>query len=96
MFVVKLKYKEDKEIKYANKSVIQERKEARNNVDWFRMKLEDASKLMTELINRNSESSNYGWGGFVDQKKLDYISIVELSTYAPYSEYEVRDFMEFT
>lgn len=99
-YVVKLKYKEDgAEPCYANKNIVHSVKEIRNNgaysIDWFLLKLDDARKLVTDLISRSNEPpQSWGWGGS-PQKKLDFIAIVELSNYDSKREYEVVDYKEF-
>ena len=97
MYLIKLRYKNDKEIKYANKNVIQTRTEARINLDWYKMTLDNARKLMRELISKNNEvyeEFNLGWYSS-QESKLDFICIVELSNYYPYNEYEILDYKEF-
>ncbi len=98
MYTVKLKYKKSNEIMYSNESIIHERGDIRNGnnfqLKWFCLSLDKAKEIYKNLIFRNAnfESDSYGW---YEDKKLDYISIVELSNYEPYNEYQVVDYREF-
>ena len=96
MYVVKLQYKEDgAEPCYANNSIVHSIKEIRNNgaydLKWFLLKLDDARKLVKELIAQSGQAA--GW--YQPSKTLKYIAIVELSNYDSKREYEVVDYKEF-
>lgn len=96
MYVVKLRYKDNNEPCYANKDVIHSVNEIRKidnqlQLKWFILKLTDARNLVIDLISRQGQA--YGW--YQPPQQLDYISIVELSNYAPHREYQVVDFREF-
>lgn len=97
MYVIKLKYKKATEPSYANESIIHQVKDIRNKGDyqlkWFYMPLSKARRLMFELISRSNSSKEAYW--FDNEERLEYISIVELSNYAPYTEYQVIDYKEF-
>lgn len=96
MFVVKLCYKNSTEICYANESVVQSVKNIRNtesfiNLNWFCLKLEEARKLFVDLIAKDKQTNTW----YDPPQQLDYISIVELSTYSPHREYQVIEYREF-
>jgi len=99
MYVVKLKYKESNEICYANNFDILNRKELRNerigNFSWFKLSLAAAKQVYKNMCEQEVApvDNQYGW---VDpNRKLEYISIVELSNYEPHSEYQVLEYREF-
>ena len=95
-YVVKLKYKDSDHPMYANLSLIKNIKEIRYgndySLDWFSMDLSKARKLYNDLVSRNVASKGYS---YQDDKLLQYISIVDLSNYPPYSEFEVVEYREF-
>lgn len=94
MYVVKLKYKHSNTIMYANNNWVEERDKIRNSeyisLSSYTMSLNKAKELYKELVFRYSGTSDW-----YEDKDLDYIAIVELSNYAPYSEYEVKEYKEF-
>lgn len=88
MYLIKLKYKNSKVHNYANEYVMYNIKEVREQ-DQFSIKaicmsLTIARQLMSELVYRNYEENT-----------LEYISIVELSSYEPHLEYQTLEFKEF-
>ena len=96
MYVVKLRYKHNIDACYANESVIHSANDIRNadkslKLSWFFLPLEKARKLVIELVGRNGQAQ--GW--YQPPQELEFISIVELSNYAPYREYQVLEYREF-
>lgn len=97
MYVVKLKYKQALESSYANHAVIAPISEIkvtqRYTLQHFFMSLREAKQLMTALVSRQLNPQVSYWGD--PQQELDYISIVDISHYPPYSEFQVIDYREF-
>lgn len=97
MYVVKLKYQQSLEHCYANNLQVQPVRDIRDedsnfHLTHFIMSLKLAKELMLELIlKNNSENETY----FDSDKKLEYISIVEVSNYEPYREWQVISYKGF-
>lgn len=95
MFVIKLKFKNSHTIKYCNNYVIEDvivikRDTANFPLKHFTMSLPEATKLYRMLITRYKNPAD----GFFNTEAAEYISIVELSNYAPYSEYAVLEYYD--
>jgi len=95
MFVVKLKYKKSLQVYYCNKIVkadIQEVRKEHSNfpLPQFCVSLKQAKEVFKDLLfkYKNLEEE------YLDYGKPEYIAIVELSNYAPYSEYQVLEYFD--
>ncbi len=97
MYIVKLQYKDSNEIMYSNENMIIEKQSLASRYDLkaFSTSLLKAKKIFRTLISRSAGSDPGGNGWYDMPKSLSWISIVELSNYEPYSEYQVIDFREF-
>ena len=89
MFVVKVKSKDTTTPSYCNKNIILPVNEIDQNRNWlgrldFTMSFKEAKELYKVMLFRA-----------LDSKAYEYISIVELSNYEPYSEYQVIEYREF-
>lgn len=90
-FIVKLKYKNEMFIKYTNDNHINFTKEefreflVKNRSSLVTHK--EANRIMVTIISRDSWRS--------DDDKLEFISVVEISNYRPYSDYAVHSYREF-
>lgn len=98
MYVVKLKYKDNPETYYSNMSIIITEKELKTSA-WldikdFAFNKEKARDLFNTLIMRNI-SSETDYMGFYDEKLIHSVSMVEISSYKPYPEWQVSDYREF-
>ena len=97
MYVVKLRYKHAVEASYANHGIIAPLREIkitqRYALGQFFLSFKEAKQLMTALVSRQLNPQVSYWGD--SQQDLDYISIVDISHYPPYSEYQVIEFREF-
>lgn len=98
MYLIKLKKKKAIQPCYANEVIVHSAEEIRNqtshhNLTHFFMSLKQARELMFYFISRDIASKDDPW---VDEgDRLEYISVVECSHYAPYREYNVIDYREF-
>lgn len=97
MYVVKLRYKGSLEDCYANNLQVQPIKDIRDedsnfHLNHFLMPLQTAKELMFYLICRNNDEEEIH---FDDIKKLEYISVVEVSNYEPYREWQVISYKGF-
>jgi hypothetical protein len=96
MYVIKIKYKNEHTIFYANTQIIASldqitrKQHAGFPISWFSLNLDEAKALYKNLIMR-FKSDPYNDEG----KTVEYIAIVRLSTYEPYGEYAVIDYKEF-
>lgn len=97
MYVVKLKYQDSLDACYANSVQTHPIKEIRDedsnfHLLHFLLSLKDAKELMLDIIlKNNSDNETY----FDNTQKLEYISIVEVSTYEPYREWQVISYKGF-
>lgn len=96
MYVIKMQYKDSQEPLYANENIIEERKKVKECYllkDFSIKSLSKAQRLYKSLLMRSLNPEYDGWTG--QPKEADYIALVELSNYAPHSEYQVIDYREF-
>jgi len=98
MYLVKLKYKKSIQPCYSNLYIVHPVEEVRkpnsdHKLQHFFLSLKQAKDLMFYHICKNNVPDEDGW--FDEYQKLEYISVVELSNYEPYREYEVVEYKEF-
>lgn len=89
MFVVKVKSKDGTTPSYCNKHIMLPLNEINENRAWlskkdFMLPLDEAKDLYKHMLFRA-----------LDTKAYEYVSLVELSNYEPYSEYQVLEYREF-
>ena len=95
MYILKIKFKRSSSTKYCNNYIIEDSSEVRKEtcnfpLKRFTMPLKDAKNLYNDLIFRYKTTSEE----FLEYGKPEYIALVELSNYEPYSEYAVLDYYE--
>ena len=96
MYVLKFKHKKSTEPCYSNGITTQQIKDIRDedsnhHMSHYLLTLKKAKQLMLDLIVQNNNPSSW----FDEDEELEYISIVEVSNYDTYREYEVVDYKEF-